>query len=470
MKKKMVATLMAVAMALGMTGCGSQTAQDTAVQDSDTDAAVKTDSQASTGDEQIVLKYTGWGSPSEKKTTQNVIDNFEKEHPNVKVEYVHIPTDYNTKLTTMIAAGQGPDVALLNGDTALQWASQGKLKSIQELSEGDTEFNLDDILPQVVYWWDEDKACGVNGSLEVFGLMYNRDVLAEAGIEVPTTEAEAWTWDEFVEVTRKLTIDQNGRNALDPEFDAKNIKQFGIYIPSGANMVSYAMAYADQDFLSEDGTKVNLSGTKGMEAIQNFADLINKYHVAPNPAQSKNLPGGATALSSKKVAMIWDGQWSLMEMVSNKVNFGVGIPPKMYDKPMTIAMGEPVVVFETTEHPKEAWELQKAFMNPENTMELIEGGLWMPVLKEWYENQELVDKWATGNPAHPEGYVDAILNNGFTNCVPALTYSIQNFPKIMDVMNPALDKVWLGEATAEDAVSAVEEKMNAEVQGKYPRP
>lgn len=370
----------------------------------------------------------------------------------------------------MIAAGQSPDVALLNGDTALQWATQGKLMNMMEMAENDPEFDLNAIMPQTVYWWDEGKACGVNGALEVFGLMYNKDVLKEAGITVPTTEEEAWTWDEFVEVAQKLTIDRNGKNALDPDFDPKNIQQFGLYIPGGANMLSYAMAYAQQDFLTEDGTKVDLAGTKAEEAVQNFADLINKYHVAPNPAQSKNLPGGSTALASKKVAMVWDGQWALMDLVANKVNFGVGIPPKMYDKPMTISMGEPVVVFNSTKHPEEAYELQKAFMNPENTMELIEGGLWMPVLTEWYEDDALVEKWAGNNPAHPEGYKDAILNNGFENCEPALTYSVQNFPKIMDILNPALDKVWLGEMSAADAIASVEDKMNAEVKGKYNRP
>lgn len=427
--------------------------------------------QTVAAEEQVVLKYTGWGSPAEKKTTQNVINNFEKTHPNVKVEYVHIPTDYNTKLTTMIAAGQGPDVALLNGDTALQWATEGKLMNVLDMSADDPDFSLDNFLPQTMYWWDEGKMCGVNGAMEIFGLIYSNPALTEAGIEVPTTPEEAWTWDEFVEVCQKLTIDQKGRNALDPEFDAKNIKQFGIYIPSGANMVSYAMAYTGQDFLNETGDKVNLVGTEAETAIQNFADLINKYHVAPNPAQSKTLPGGSVALASKKVAMVWDGQWSLMDCVANKVDFGVGIAPMMYDKPMTISMGEPVVVFTSTEHPKEAYELQQAFSNPEYTMELIEGGLWMPVRKEWYDNEELVNQWASGNPAHPKGYVDAFLNNGFSeNCVPALTYSVQNFPKIMDVLNPALDKVWLGEATAADAIAEVEEKMNAQVQGKYVRP
>lgn len=466
MKNRWIAVLLCAVMTVGMIGCASGKSEDAATPAAEVS---QTETEKING-EQIVLKYTGWGSPQEKKTTQNVIDNFEKEHPNVKVEYVHIPTDYNTKLTTMIAAGQGPDVALLNGDTSLQWASQGKLKNMLDLAADDPEFQLDDILPQVVYWWDEGKACGVNGALEVFGLMYNTEIFEQANISVPTKPEEAWSWEEFVNVAQQLTIDNNGKNATDPDFDPKNIKQFGCYVPSGGTMLSYAMAYTGQDFLTEDGTKVNLSGTKAEEAVQNFADLINKYHVAPSPAQSKNLPSGATALASKKVAMVWDGQWALMDMAASKVKFGVGIPPKMYDKPMTIALGEPVVVFETTKYPKEAWELQKAFMDPVNTMELIEGGLWMPVLKEWYENEDLVNQWATNNPAHPEGYVDAILNNGFENGVPSLSYSVKNFPKIMDVLQPALDKLWLGEVDAAQAIASVEEKMNAEVQGKYVRP
>lgn len=166
----------------------------------------------STGNgEEITLRYAGWGSNSEKKATQKVIDKFEEEHPNIKVEYLHIPTDYNTKLTTMMAAGQEPDVAMVTGDTALQWATEGKLKNILEMAEGDEDFNIDDVLPQTVYWWDEGKACGINSALEVYTLIYNTDSLKEAGIEVPTKAEDAWSWDEFVEVLQKLTIDQNGK-------------------------------------------------------------------------------------------------------------------------------------------------------------------------------------------------------------------------------------------------------------------
>ena len=109
-------------------------------------------------------------------------------------------------------------------------------------------------------------------------------------------------------------------------------------------------------------------------------------------------------------------------------------------------------------------------MNPDNIVGLIEGGLWMPVLKDWYENEDLVNQWGTGNDAHPDGYIDAVVNNAFENCMPALNYNIKNFPKIMDVLNPALDKVWLGEASAADAIAEVQDNMNGQVDGTYTRP
>lgn len=147
MKRKVLAVMLSAVMAIGLGACGN----------SGKDTSEKTKDTSTGNGEEITLRYAGWGSNSEKKATQKVIDKFEEEHPNIKVEYLHIPTDYNTKLTTMMAAGQEPDVAMVTGDTALQWATEGKLKNILEMAEGDEDFNIDDVLPQTVYWWDEGK-------------------------------------------------------------------------------------------------------------------------------------------------------------------------------------------------------------------------------------------------------------------------------------------------------------------------
>lgn len=49
---------------------------------------------------------------------------------------------------------------------------------------------------------------------------------------------------------------------------------------------------------------------------------------------------------------------------------------------------------------------------------------------------------------------------------PAPVY-VKNFNKINDVITPALDDLWSGEKTAEEAISSIEEDANAQVQGFY---
>lgn len=423
-------------------------------------------------EEKIELTYTGWGSPDERKVTQAAIDSFMAAHPNIHVNYIHIPDSagsYDMKLTTMMAAGQAPDAALFHGDLGLQWAQEGKIANIMDYLNGDPEMSPDDILPQAFYWWDEGKCIGMNGAIEAFALFYNKKIFDEAGVAYPPTKAdEAWTYEQFVDAALKLTIDNNGKNAMDPAFDPSNIRQFGVKLEFWSYM---QFVYGNGgSFLSEDGNEFALTSPEALEGIQKMADLVNKYHVAPSKAQEKNIPGGATALMSKKVAMIYTGQWALLDIGMMKdLDFGIGVAPKLA-KNVTMTLGDPLVMFASTKHPKETYELLKWFWNPENTLELQTSGLWMPILKKWYTDPELVSKWATGNRAHPEGYIDAVLNNAFENGVPTPGYSVRNLPKINALLEPALDKVWLGLETAEQAIGAVAPQIQGEVKGLIPRP
>ncbi|HEY4431118.1 MAG TPA: sugar ABC transporter substrate-binding protein [Paenibacillus sp.] len=427
---------------------------------------VSNDSSVNQKQEPVKLKYTFWGSPNEKKVQEAAIKAFTKKYPWITVDTLHIPADYTTKLTTMAASGQTPDVGLLNGDLSLQWAEEGRLLNIMDFLQDDPEIQLDDILPNTLYWWGKGKLAGINGALEAFALFYNKKAFEEANIPLPPTKPEeAYDWEQFVEVLQKLTIDQQGRNALDPAFNANQIKQFGISLPLWAYM--NAVVTNGGQFVNEDGTQFKLTDPEAVEAIQRWADLINKYHVAPSPSQSKNLPGGAAALQSRKVAMTLDGQWSLVDLsVTKKMDFGIGVPPVMKIN-ATMTLGDPIVIFKETKHPEEAWMLLKWMMNPENTLELQTSGLWMPVLKKWYDKPELVAKWAAGNPAHPEGYQDAVMRNSFENGFQSTTYYVKNLAKINNVLDPALEQVWFGKTTAAEALEKVKVKLEKELKGVY---
>src|SRR5690242_15970030 len=52
--------------------------------------------------EQITLKFSFWGDTIEKKTVTEALKRFEQE-TGIIVEPMHVPSDYLTKLTTMVA-------------------------------------------------------------------------------------------------------------------------------------------------------------------------------------------------------------------------------------------------------------------------------------------------------------------------------------------------------------------------------
>ena len=418
--------------------------------------------------DKVTLKFTYWGSPIEKKAVVDSIKNFEEHYDWIKVDAQHIPNaDYITKVTTMVAGGEAPDVAYLFETHALMWAEEGKLSNIEEFLAKDPDLNKEDFLPNVWYNWAPGKTLGTNTACEAFAIFYNKDMFEAAGVELPPTKAEnAWTWDEFVHVAKQLTIDRNGKNALDPEFDPQNIKQYGAYFPTwwGPWM---SMVYSNGgDYISADGSKFTLNEPAATEAIQKMADLINVHHVAPSPAQASSLPAPAVALQSKLVAMDIDGQWILLDLGKGNFNFGVGVLPKM-KKSVTLVLGSPTVIFKSTKHPKESWLLLKWLANPESSLDLQAGGLWMPLMKAWYTEPELIAKWAKDNPAHPEGYIDAVLKQTLENGVPGLGYYVKNFGKIDVIVSPALDQVWRGEKTAEEALNEIADKAQAEVKGRY---
>ena len=73
-------------------------------------------------------------------------------------------------------------------------------------------------------------------------------------------------------------------------------------------------------YLNEDMTEFGLNDPKAAEVIQNFADLINVYHVAPTAIQSNSMPAAATALASRQAAMYIDGSWNHLDLAEAGIN------------------------------------------------------------------------------------------------------------------------------------------------------
>jgi multiple sugar transport system substrate-binding protein len=88
--------------------------------------------------EDITLTFTYWGSTYEKEVISKAIDKF-VQSTGIKVEGIIIPSEYETKLTTMIASNDAPDAGYLGPPTAYKWYEDGKLANIKELFQSDTD-------------------------------------------------------------------------------------------------------------------------------------------------------------------------------------------------------------------------------------------------------------------------------------------------------------------------------------------
>lgn len=475
MNKKVISVILALVILLSLSACKSSDpstakADDKAVNASD-GTVTDTTASDSSSTEQVTLKFTYWGSPDEKAAIEGACKAFEEKFPNIKVEPIQIPNaDYNAKLTAMAASNDSPDVGYMTSDLGETWAKEGKFVNLFEQLDADPDLSKEDFLDYLWYNITPDNAWGVSTAGECFGLYYNKDALTEIGIDkLPTNANEAMTWDAFVELAQKLTLDSNGNNALSTDFDPDNIIQYGVMFETWNDPISNFIFSNGGSWTSEDGSELTINSPETAEAIQRLADLINVYHVAPSPVAAKSLPGMNVALQNRLTAMAVGGQWINLDLGNAKVNYDIGVLPKMKQS-VTVGLAGASVLFKDSKHPKEAWELFKFMADPSGAIDLYKGGLWMPILKIWYEDPDKLAQWVDANPAaHPAGFKEAMVDQLLKHGVPSATYYLKNQAKLIPIVTTSWDEVWLGNKTAEQALNDMEPLAKAEYQGRYDR-
>ena len=446
---KFVKLLILVSAAIIITGCGGK----------------KEASNMEDGSVKKQVSFMYFGTIMEKKSVEEMIENFENKFPNIKVKPLYVTnSSYDAKMSTLIVSGNTPDIAYFNEQSTFEMAQAGKIYDLDTLSKDDPNYKSSDILDQCKYYLG-DKFIASSTAGETIQLFYNKKLFDKAGIEYPPAEADkAWTWDKFLEVAKKLTLDRNGKHSGESGFDPDKIKQYGFSItPVWAYYLPFVWSNGGR-LSSIDGKTPMFDQPEYIEVVQKFADLINKYHVAPNSAQKKTMPINI-ALMTGQVAMSVSGQWSILDLNKAKVDYGIGVLPK-FKKPYTMILGAPTVVFKTTKHPKAAWELYKYHDSFEMSPMLFKNGLWMPIEKKYYTDENFMNKWID-NDAHPKEYKTAVVDYCLNNALPSPAYSLKNVSKISEEMKASLDNVWMGNESAENALKKLAVRIKPLFQGRY---
>lgn len=293
MKKKVISLLLTMAM-LGTMGVSSVSAAET-------DYALK-DAKF----EGVELKlYANLNNNSEKYFKEKLAD-FEGD-TGVKVELTNINTeaDYIDKLSTDFASGDIPNVFMeYGGARCLDYMDADALLNLQPYLEADTQWydNFMESCWEPAHFEDygyEGLYCVPYSSYQVV-LYYNKDILEENNIQVPTT------WDELM--TACAALKENGVQPFDVgEKDnyrfghlhtALSLKTYGPEI--GAKLGSREISYDGEEMLNIYSMIKDMvdKGYMGDNLLSTDANQESAYFQEGKAAFQYNGSWGATSIES----------------------------------------------------------------------------------------------------------------------------------------------------------------------------
>jgi fructooligosaccharide transport system substrate-binding protein len=187
--------ILLVVASLILSACGSPaTASPAAPSTESPSAAVETQpSQA----QPVNLSFWIPGGRGRDEGVAAIVKAYEALHSNVTITVNSIPFNefYNT-LTIALAGDQPPDAALINGVEIQGYGYQGALLPLDDIfTDQDRSDFMKDLVDMVTY---DGKMYGAPFEQAGNAMFYNKDYFEAAGVKVPQTLDQAWTWPEFV--------------------------------------------------------------------------------------------------------------------------------------------------------------------------------------------------------------------------------------------------------------------------------
>ena len=318
----------------------------------------------------VIIRYTRWGNIEEIKSEKELLKQFEMEHPDIKVKFDYAVGDYWSKLQTQIAGGTAPDVWLMSGAYFHDFMRRGVIRELQFYIDRD-KVNLKDYYDMPVELFSYQGKCyGFPRDFNIVALYYNKTLFDRAGIKYPDN---SWTWNNFLEASKKLTRDTNNDGKID---------QWGCAVsPHFETCLANFIWQNGGGMLNEDKTRCILDEPEAIEAVQFLLDLRYKYKAAPAFAQESSFGHFSTIFETGRVAMMTDGSWKVSAYLENKnLNFDIAPLPKGKFRAAS-ANGLSYAIYAKTKHPDEAWELVKFLCGEKAQILLGKSGTSIPALK-----------------------------------------------------------------------------------------
>lgn len=314
----------------------------------------------------------------ERELYQTFIDEFQEAQSDFTVELsFEAWEDYMTRLPTLFAGGAAPDVIHQHMSIVQDYGSRGALDDLGPYMERDSISQDSYIAALFDAFSNDGNVLAFPKDSAAWGIYYNRTKFDEAGLDYPSDD---WTFDDFREIARTLTIDEEGRRGVDDGFSpGDNMQQWGISWvapgPTTSENVRGFIRARDGDWYNEAVSETLVTGQPAIDHFQMFHDMRCNERSTPTDAlaagQGDPFRQGLTAMAvgfhnmdyflrEEEIAFDWD------------VTFIPAGPGGQF-----VPVGASGWAIPSSARNKDAaWELIKYLVSPEVQTRIGENGRW----------------------------------------------------------------------------------------------
>ncbi|GAE95264.1 alpha-xyloside ABC transporter [Gracilibacillus boraciitolerans JCM 21714] len=294
MKKVLLGIFSLIAIFLVLSACSGDNENASSDDNQDTDVT-----ETDNGEVKNIELWYYWENPGHQKSLGGMIDEYNESQDEVVVEATYIPfADFKKQLSVGAGASELPDIVIHDSPDMASYASMGIYADVtEEVSEWEFyDQYFDGPLESAKL---DDKLYGVPFGSNALGFYYNKKMLEEAGVEVPTTweelemAAEALTTDNVFGVAFSSVQNEEGTFNFMPWIWSAGGDAYDMNSEAGVKSLNYVSGLVDQGLMPKEV----INWTQG--------DVLNQF-MSGNVAMMVNGPWQIPTLESSDLDFEWD--------------------------------------------------------------------------------------------------------------------------------------------------------------------
>ncbi len=422
---KKVSLLLALLMMLALlASCSGGAASSSSAQGSGSTAATTADKKT--------LQVVWFSDGGEGDSFRRLADKYEQENPNIKIEMIEVPyAEMDNKIKNMLAAKQPPALARLSNIGMYS----NQLVDLTEYAQSGADFEKN--FAQSMKFKIDGKMVAAPLDTTVNGLIYNKTAFDKAGITVPQTPEDVWTWEEWKEALQKVMADGGVK--------------YGLVYDKSPSRFTTLLYQAGGGMLNEDLTKADINTPEALRAVNFFKDLHSEGIIPESVWLGSENPNNM--FRTGQVGMHLGGSWLIANYRNEITDFewGVTYLPKDAQR-SSIPGGKYLAAFQGSGVEKEAALFIEWLSKPENNAQYCTENYFLsPVIGneslEYDFGQEYFEIFANELQA--------------TGTRPGREWGYQEFTaKVQEQIRDNLAEVVAGNMTPEEYLQGLDEKFN----------